>query len=210
MFKFGWTLSAVLTAMTLVGCSSEAPTADNDGGATKATPASNPTTGEANQASPTAVVSEFLDRVRRGGAAQVEASRLLTARAQAECQRTGLKMGSMGSPDARFEVTRSEPVPDSEGAALVHSLWIEPTPEGTESTYQVVWAMQNESAGWRISGLVMELEPGTEPVVIDFENGDQAASTLGLNEPANPASSAVETQATLPSEAGTTEATVPR
>lgn len=128
----------------------------------------------------TTVVSEFLDRVRRGGAAQVEAARLLTARAQAECQRTGLQMGSMGSPDARFEVTRAESLPDSDDAVLVHTLWIEPTAEDKEATYQVVWAMQREPEGWRISGLVMEMEPGTEPIVVDFEDGDQAVAVLGL------------------------------
>ncbi|QDS95610.1 hypothetical protein FF011L_44080 [Roseimaritima multifibrata] len=190
MLKYGL---VALMGLVICGCGSEKPTAES----TATSPAA--ATAQANAApdanSPVAVVSEFLDRVRRGGAAQVEAARLLTTRAQAECQRTGLKMGSMGSPAARFEVTRAEAVPEAEGSALVHSLWIEKNPEGEDATYQVVWAMQNEAEGWRISGLVMELEPGTDPVVIDFEDGDQAASMLGLTQDAPAAE-----QAAVPSE----------
>ncbi|QEG43494.1 hypothetical protein [Roseimaritima ulvae] len=185
MFKVGLGMGAVLIALTLTGCGSKTPVASNDSSGPAAAPAATQAAGQAPQNGPTAVVSEFLDRVRRGGAAQVEAARLLTTRAQAECQRTGLQMDSVGSPDARYEVTRSEPVPDVPGAALVHSLWIEPSEEGGETSFQVVWYTQQEADAWRISGLVMELEPGTDPIMIDFENGDQAAAMLGLTAPAD-------------------------
>lgn len=197
MFKVGLGMGAVLIALSLTGCGSKTPVANEGANSpAAATPAATQAAGNVQQDAPTAVVSEFLDRVRRGGAAQVEAARLLTARAQAECQRTGLQMDSVGSPDARFEVTRSEPVPDTPGAALVHSLWIEPAAEGAETSFQVVWYTQKEAEGWRISGLVMELEPGTPPIMIDFEDGDQAAATLGLTAPDN----AGTAQAAVPAE----------
>lgn len=127
--------------------------------------------------SPTDVVSQFLDEVRRGGE-DSRANDLLTERAQAELQRIGRSVQPIGSPDAGFQVTRAESVPGDEGSALVHSVWCEPNADGTKSDFQVVWAVQQESAGWRISGLAMELEPDQAPVIIDFENGELMAKLL--------------------------------
>ena len=38
--------------------------------------------------------------------------------------------------------------------------------------------MQNENSQWRISGLAMELEPGADPMIIDFENAELMAKLL--------------------------------
>lgn len=127
--------------------------------------------------SPTDVVSQFLDEVRRGGE-DSRANELLTQRARAELQRIGRSVQPIGSPDAGFQVTRAESVPGEANSALVHSVWSEPNPDGTRSDFQVVWAVQQEPAGWRISGLAMELEPGQTPMVIDFENGKLMAKLL--------------------------------
>ncbi|WP_153556059.1 hypothetical protein [Roseimaritima sediminicola] len=191
MAKFAMGFGVVLLTLSLSGCGSKPPVAEDAPQDSAAAPAAS---AQANAQSateaPTAVVSEFLDRIRRGGAAQVEAVRLLTARAQAECQRTGLKMDSMGAPDARFEVTRSQPAPDAEDAALVHSVWTEPVADGTETTNEVVWLMKKEDAGWRISGLVLQVAEDVDPIAIDFEDGDQAAAVLGAAAPAAEATAA--------------------
>jgi hypothetical protein len=118
--------------------------------------------------------------------------------AQAECRRTGLVVQPIGSPDARFEVTRSEAVPGHDDAALVHSLWTEPS-EGGEAaaTYEVVWALSHEEAGWRISGMILQLDPSAPPLMVDFENGDDVLAKL--QPPAEPAEeTAVPQQAQLP------------
>jgi hypothetical protein len=127
--------------------------------------------------SPTDVVSQFLDEVRRGGE-DSRANDLLTERAQAELKQIGRTVQPIGSPDAGFQVTRAESVPGEAESALVHSVWSEPNPDGTKSDFQVVWAVQKEPAGWRISGLAMELEPDQAPVIIDFENGELMAKLL--------------------------------
>lgn len=202
MGKYLWGMFPVLAIICFIGCGSETPTAQQTEPASPspATSTSQSTASTAENDPSIAVVSEFLDRVRRGGSAQMEAVRLLTETAQAECQRTGLTMGSMGSPDARFEITRSQPVPDKPDARLVHSLWIEPgEAEADEQIYQVVWAVKKESSDWRISGLAMELQPGEEPLVVDFESGDEAAATLGMAGGDQPADgSPAATQATAP------------
>jgi len=148
--------------------------------------------------SPVDVVSQFLDSVRRGGQ-DSDAGGLLTQRAQLELKRIGRAVQPIGSPDARFNVTRSEAVPGEANSALVHSIWTEPGEGDTTADYQVVWALHRESAGWRISGLVMELQPGEEPTVIDFENGELMAQLLsGDSQASNPAASQTS-QATAPS-----------
>jgi hypothetical protein len=155
-----------LALMVCVGCGKADPVAQTEGPKTSESLAPEPT--------PTEIVSQFLDRVRRGGQDSY-AGQLLTQTAQSELARIGRSVQPIGSPDASFVVTRSEPVPGDNGAMLVQSLWTEPNADGTKSSYEVVWALQHESVGWRISGLAMELGAGAEPMVINFEDGDRMA-----------------------------------
>lgn len=161
--------------LATIGCGSSTPVAENQANseATQAVAQQNsPTT-----PSPTDIVSEFLDEVRRGGE-DSRANGLLTVRAREELNRIGQAIQPIGSPDARFTVTRAEIVPGEENSALVHSVWSEPSGDGKTSDFQVVWAVEKEPVGWRISGLAMELEPGKDPIIIDFENSEMMANLL--------------------------------
>ncbi|WP_146528570.1 hypothetical protein [Novipirellula artificiosorum] len=145
--------------------------------------------------SPTDVVSQFLDRVRRGGEGS-GAEKLLTERAQAELKRIGRTVEPIGSPDAHFNVTQARGIEGEPNAMLVQSIWSEPAEDGTHSDFEVVWAVHRGADGWRISGLVMDVEPGQPPVVIDFENGEEMEKMLvGSEEPAGSASSTAASQA---------------
>ena len=146
--------SFVLSLALITGCGSGTPANEGqEADATAANGASAPV-----MPSPTDVVSLFLDEIRRGGQ-DSSAQSLLTQRAQAELSRIGHTVQPIGSPDARFDVTRAQPVPGEANAALVHSLWREPAADGTLQDYQVVWAVEKEAAGWRISGLAIEVAP---------------------------------------------------
>lgn len=146
--------------------------------------ASTPGPAVANQVNdaPTTVVSQFLELVRSGDTAS-NAGELLTARAQAELKRIGRSVQPIGSPDANFRVTRAEPIEGEQNAMLVQSIWTEPGEGGTSSEFEVVWAVQLEQGGWRISGLAMEVQPGAPATVIDFEDGDLMAKFLAEPEP---------------------------
>ena len=187
-------LFAALLTVGGCGSSTEPTAANNDSGAnrTEANPvgAAAATTTTA-VGSPVDVVSQFLDEIRRGGA-DSRANDLLTQKAQSELKRIGQSVQPIGSPDAGFQVTRFEKMPDDASSALVHSIWSEPNGDGTNSQFQVVWAVHLEPVGWRISGLAMELDPAQPPMVIDFENGDLMAQLLAP--PADDAAS--PTQAT--------------
>ena len=193
-----------LTIASLVGCSgSDCPAVVNntddqtpsstdvvndvprsmiDGGAVESAMARVTAT---NPSSATEVITEFLDVVRRGDADQ-NSDRLLTTKARQELARIGHRFEPLGSPSAKFEVTRAENLPDAPGSALVHSFWADPVDgpasDGSGGQYkepmQVVWAVQWERSAWRISGMAVQVEPGSPPLVLDFENGDAMARYL--------------------------------
>ena len=182
-----------LFCFALTGCGSSTTPAPATADAAATQPAT-----EESVAPGTDVVSQFLDQVRRGGEDSGVAN-LLTAQARAELERIGQTVQPIGSPDASFEVTRGEIVPEDPNAMLVHTIWREPAEDGSQTDSQVVWALRKESVGWRISGLAMELESGQEPLVINFEDGDRMKQILGGAEVSPPADEAAA-QAALPTE----------
>lgn len=141
----------------------------------------------AQNASATDIVSQFLDEIRRGGQ-DSRAHQLLTQKAQSELKRIGRTVQPIGSPDARFQVTRAEAVPDQPNSALVQSIWTEPSENGTSRDYEVVWAVERQDGDWRISGLVMDVAQDQSPIVIDFENGEMMAKLLASEDSAQPQS----------------------
>lgn len=120
-------------------------------------------------------VSHFLDAIRRGGDTG-GAHSLLTKDACNVLESLGRSVQPIGSPAAKFVVTRSEAVEGHPNSALVHSTWSEPSEAGTVETFQVVWALEWEQQSWRISGLAMELDPTQDPMIIDFEDHVQMAN----------------------------------
>jgi len=180
-----WSLGAALLA-TPIGCGKQ-EVADT---ATSNTVAVAGTQISAEDAE--AIVSQFLDRIRRGGDHQ-DAMALLTDRAQSELQRIGQVVQPIGSPDAQFQVTRSTPMPFDPSAGetpvngrLVHCIWTEPAesdvagdPTDALQNYQVVWSVVLQGDQYRISGLILEMDPNQPPLILDFENGDLMAQILG-------------------------------
>lgn len=164
--------------VTCLGCGSSTEVSEV---AEPATPASDRGAERRPEEAAMEVVSRFLDRVRRGGD-DGAAGNLLTEKARSELERIGRTVQPIGSPDARFEVSRGELVPDQPGAALVHSVWSEPNGDGSRAEYQVVWAVEQDPKRWRISGLAMEFEPGQPPEIIDFEDGELMARLLTASE----------------------------
>jgi len=132
-------------------------------------------------------VSHFLDAIRRGGDTG-GAHSLLTKDACNVLESLGRSVQPIGSPAAKFAVTRSEAVQGHPNSALVHSTWSEPGDAGTVESFQVVWALEWEQQSWKISGLAMELDPNEDPMIIDFEDHVQMANLFrgeATDQPAN-------------------------
>lgn len=166
----GITILAI-PAMLSVGCSgSEESSASTTAAVNQPMPAA------VEGPAPTEIVSQFLDRVRRGGD-NSDANSLLTKLAQQEMTRIGRPLAFPGSPDTRFDVQSAYPVPDQEKTVWVPTILAEPSEEGAEIQYQVVWTVRQENDGWRISGFTMEGEQ-EKPMHIDFENGAEMEARL--------------------------------
>ena len=184
-------LTVSIFAIAFTGCgkatndvAQSAPTAQQSVVASQTKPAS--------QASPTEVVSEFLNLIRQGGE-NTNAGSLLTTKAQEELKRIGRSVNSIGFPEVKIAVTRAEPVPGEDNAMFVQSFWTEPMEDGSKAEFEVVWMVQLEQSGWRISGLAMENQPGAPPINIDFEDSALMSQMLppnveenGVSQAANP------------------------
>lgn len=193
-----FSFSIIATSLIgLPGCGGSSETATNSSPTaipTSAAMVDSTVVAKAAAAPATDVVSQFLDLVRRGGS-DTGAEQLLTTKAQSELQRIGRTVQPIGSPDARFEVTRAESIPDSQDAALVHSVWTEPNQDGSVTQIQAVWAVQIEQNQWRISGLALETAPNEDPMVINFEDGNAMDQILAANDTPTETEGAEVTQA---------------
>jgi hypothetical protein len=176
--KLSWI--SIGTALLITGCSKSAPPKSEPAPTTPATSVRKPAD-TTSVAAAIPVVRQFLDAMRRGGA-DSQAQALLTSAAQKATAASGLVLQPIGAPDAKYEVTRAEPYPGESNACLVHSRWEEPGEQGAMATYEVVWMLQNEQQQWRISGMVLEADPNSDPISVDFEDpADVLAKLSGQN-----------------------------
>ncbi len=119
---------------------------------------------------PNEIVEMFADCVRRGDRDAM--LKLITPAARQDIQKSGQQLDPPGSPEASFKIGQVRYLDNDKDAAYVESIWIEPSetagqpPRETE----VVWAVQLELEGWRISGLAIDQGKDQPPFLLDFEN----------------------------------------
>jgi|GEM_PF-1581274 len=179
-----WVGFAILSLIVIGGCGGAAESAPKAPASDAQSSAIQGQSSGPSEQTPEAVVSQFLDGVRRGGAA-AEVGKLMTQKAQEQYAAVGLVMQPIGAPDAQFQITRS--IPWGDNGALVNSLWTESTPEGEKITYQVGWALRRESAGWRVSGLILDEQP--EARVFNFESREDVLAIKQMQDASEPPAS---------------------
>ncbi len=191
----------------LVGCGKSTP--DTDESASSPRPAAATSAVAAGESAPNIdtandTVAQFLDAIRRGGDTG-GAHSLLTQTAASVLESLGRTVQPIGSPDATFDVTRSEAVEEHPNMALVHSTWSEPNGDGTAESYEVVWAVQWERQAWKISGLAMGLDAEQPPMIVDFEDHAQMAALFRGEAEAEVAAEATTGETQRTAEAGQSE-----
>ncbi len=117
------------------------------------------------------VVYEFLDAVRRGDTDG--ASVRLTPLALKRTTELDMNISPPGSDTAQFQVGATEMIDNDK--AIVESTWSDQDADGQTSNEQITWALKLSEGQWRISGMAAEIGPNQPPVIIDFENPEQAA-----------------------------------
>jgi hypothetical protein len=150
-------LGLALLASVGFGCSSSQPAAPPEGVAddSGAAPVS-------DNATPDAVVADFLEAIRTGK--DERAGELLTKMARQKTEEMDMVVAPPGSESAAFEVGEVEMLPDD--IAHVSSTWKD---EG--DTHEIVWALRKEPEGWRIAGMATKIFPDQElPLLLNFED----------------------------------------
>jgi hypothetical protein len=166
----------LICGLGLVGCSSKTAT-DSAGGGTAANMAANSqgtnrstgaqqATAVPSSATPDQVVSVFLNALRSGDSPTTES--LLTSVARQELAKHSLSVDVQSAPNATYQVHPAEVLPDGNGAH-VKSVWTEKFADGDE-TYEIIWGLRRQPEGWRVAGMLMQLVPGQEMQVLNFED----------------------------------------
>ena len=75
-----------------------------------------------------------------------------------------------GAPNATYTVGAVQHPEGDVNAAYVSCIWSEKHDNGEEDSYEVVWVLRKEQAGWRVAGMATQLSETDEPVFLDFED----------------------------------------
>jgi hypothetical protein len=122
-----------------------------------------------NSEPPDAVVTAFLESLRKGNDSL--AASLLTDKARAETQAKGLNVQPPGTPDMTYQIGQTEYVDDTKTGAHVGSIWFEKLETGETASFEVIWVLRREAQGWRIAGMAMPPEgPESAPLFLNFED----------------------------------------
>ena len=177
--SIGILLVLVGTAFPL-GCGGKA----DSNGDSQATVAARSASGAAGLVSPSEIVAMFSDSIRRGD--KETTIKLITVAAREEIQRRGITIDPPGSPKSTFKIGEVKFIDSDRDAAYVESVWIEPGENGQPNLEtEVVWAVNKEPEGWRISGLAIDMGPNVEPTLVDFEHLDVNVVETPANSPSD-------------------------
>lgn len=146
-------------------------TATNSVTPTKTTNLTSPAATANNVPDPGASVEEvcqrFMDLMQTGN--RIAAENLLTKSALAITTQAGLQLEPMGGPTAEYKVQDVRYATTKQKLAQVECLIVDKI-DGEAYEMNVTWLARKQNTGWRISGVLLELEPGQVPDLLSFEN----------------------------------------
>ena len=129
-------------------------------------------TGHAAQASvggtPDQAVYDFLEAVRTGN--HEKAGEMLSPLARQKTVEMHLEVAPPGSPTAKFTVGKVKYKPDDNDGAYVSCTWSDVDDEGHARSDEIVWGVRHEPEGWRIVGMVLQILPNEDALVLNFED----------------------------------------
>jgi hypothetical protein len=175
---------SVLIAISLAGCGKPAGTGSDaasggSGAADKSAAVADGSGSSAaprNMNSPEGAVYQFLAAIRGGDDRKTEA--MFTNLARAKIAEMQYNVTPPGSDTARFEVGKVEYLADD--GARVEATWSDLDNDGNRQTENMLWMVRREPEGWRIAGMAANVFPGEPPVLLDFENLQEALQKLQM------------------------------
>jgi hypothetical protein len=120
--------------------------------------------------SPEQIVQQLMVAFRNGN--DEAAAKLITEKARQELERTGKTVSPPGSKTMQFKVGEVQYLDEQKNTAHVACEITDSDPAGELTTYNVIWGLRKESAGWRIGGIAMKVFEDQPPVLYNFEDQD--------------------------------------
>src|SRR5262245_13099737 len=153
MNRVYWSIAGVV--LLAAGCNqSGEPTMSRQAGAT---------------GTPDQAVYDFLEAVRTGN--DQKAAEMLSPLARQKTTEMHMEVAPPGSPTAKFTVGKVKYKADDNDGAYVTCTWSDVSDDqGQVRSDEIVWGVRREPEGWRIVGMVLQVLPGEEPLVLNFED----------------------------------------
>lgn len=126
---------------------------------------------------PKEVCQTFMDMLQSGD--RIAAENLLTRTALSVTTRAGLQLEPMGGPTSVFRVNDVFYATTKKKLAQVECSIVDKV-DGEEYEMKMAWLVRKHSNGWRISGVMLELEPGKAKDLLSFENVQDVTRIKGL------------------------------
>ena len=118
-------------------------------------------------ATPDGVCRKFMKLLQSGN--RISAENLLTRTALTVTTRAGLQLEPMGGPNSIFKVNQVAYATNKHKLAQVQCTVLDNV-DGESYEMDMAWLVRKYSTGWRISGVMLELEPGKAMDLLSFEN----------------------------------------
>ena len=120
---------------------------------------------------PAAAVAEFLGAVRVGDDAK--AASMFTPTARTQVAQLGYQVAPKKSDTATFEVGKVQYLDG--GRAQVVATWSD-----LGRTDEMIWILRSANEGWRIAGMAATVFPGEPPLLLNFENLEEAMNKIRM------------------------------
>jgi hypothetical protein len=108
----------------------------------------------------------------------LSAENLLTRTATAYISKAGVKLQALGGPKSSFKIGDVMYATNLKKLAQVGCTIVDD--QDSEAVMDVTWQVRRRGKAWRISGVVLELEPGSGPDLLSFENPVDVAQIQSL------------------------------
>lgn len=163
-----WMLLLTFLSVAGFGCSGSdgesTPTAED-------APQANRAAGQPRLEPPAAAVAEFLGAVRVGDDAK--AASMFTAAARTQVAQLGYQVAPKKSDTATFDIGEVQYLEG--GGARVVATWSD-----LGRTDEMIWMLRSGNEGWRIAGMAATVFPGEPPLLLDFENLEEAMNKIRM------------------------------
>lgn len=120
---------------------------------------------------PAAAVAEFLGAVRVGDDAK--AASMFTPAARTQVAQLGYQVAPKKSDTATFEIGEVQYLDG--GRAQVAATWSD-----LGRADEMIWILRSANEGWRIAGMAATVFPGEPPLLLNFENLEEAMNKIRM------------------------------